>query len=71
MDREDKDEAIVDLINVYHRAAEAAIQAKQLSRDSHLPMMERVAHRHKAHEYQALADQALRMVKELRGRMAA
>ncbi len=62
---------IAELIDVYTSATATANEAAQRSRDSHLPMLERAALRHRALQYQELADQALRMVNELTAQVAA
>jgi cellobiose phosphorylase len=62
---------IADLINVYRSAIANADEVALRSRDPQLPMMERLKLRHQAHQYQELADQALRMVNELTSKAAA
>jgi hypothetical protein len=71
MQGDDSDNVVADLIHVYTTAMASAEEAAQRSRDLNLPMMERLAYRHKALRMQELADQALRMVNELTVRTAA
>ena len=71
MQGDDSDNVVADLIHVYTLAVTSAEEAAHRSRDPELPMMERLAYRHKALHMQELADQALRMVNELTARTAA
>ena len=71
MQPQDSENVVADLIDVYRTAVANATEAELRSRDPHLPMRERLVYRHRAHEAQDLADQALRMVNELTTRVAA
>jgi hypothetical protein len=71
MQAEEHEAVVADLIRVYQSAVESASEAAWRSRDTHLPMMERVAYRHQALQAQELADQALRMIDELSLHVAA
>ena len=71
MQAEEHEDVVADLIRVYQYAVQNASEAAWRSRDTHLPMMERVAYRHQALKAQELADQALRMIDELSAHIAA
>ncbi len=71
MNSERDDTVVSDLIDVYTSASANASEALERSRDQRLSMLERAAQRHRAHQYQELADQALRMIHELTAKVAA
>ena len=62
---------VAELADVHRLASERARKATERSRDTLLPLMERLACRRQALESQELADQALRMINELTASAAA
>jgi hypothetical protein len=65
------DAVVADLADVYHSASVRAREATERSRNTQLPLMERLSFRRQANELQELADQALRMIHELTASAAA
>jgi hypothetical protein len=71
MSAQEDDTVLAELTAVYRSALARAQEVTERSRDSHLPLMERLRFRREAKEHQELADLALRMVHELTASVAA
>jgi hypothetical protein len=71
MHAQEIDVVVADLANVYRSASQRANEATACSHNTRLPLMERLSFRRQAHDFQELADQALRMIHELTASAAA
>lgn len=68
---QESDIVLAELTAVYRSASARAQEVVERSRNSQLPLMERLRFRCEANELQELADLALRMIRELTASAAA
>jgi hypothetical protein len=68
---QEADTVLAELTAVYRSASARAKEVVERSRNSQLPLMERLRFRREAKELQELADLALRMIHELTASAAA